>query len=197
MHTLVFSAFKLCWWPALGTSITHYIPRMVSLTQMYWALSPEQHYCIYCMGKILPCYVEILFLVQYSTCVILNIFWNANTVQIYFLQLVWLTSTDRAEHRVQYDSSMCVVSGGDAEAKRLMGKAFKETLSLPQQQHLLAQLDKDPRMVYHTGLTPPKVSCWWAFVTFICVSKFGSCVSFSTSLLFCVCMFLSMHIFQK
>ncbi|KAK4294804.1 hypothetical protein Pmani_032607 [Petrolisthes manimaculis] len=72
-------------------------------------------------------------------------------------ELVWLTSTDRGEHRVQYDSSMCVVSGGDAEAKRLMGKAFKETLSLPQQQHLLAQLDKDPRMVYHTGLTPPKL----------------------------------------
>ena len=56
-----------------------------------------------------------------------------------------------------YDGSMCVLSGGDAEAKRLMAKAFKETLSLPQQQHLLTQLNQDPRMVYHTGLTPPKV----------------------------------------
>lgn len=76
----------------------------------------------------------------------------------FFQQLVWITPVDRAEHKVMYDSSMCVLSGGDAEAKRLMAKAFKETLSLPQQQHLLAELDKDPRMVYHTGLTPPKVS---------------------------------------
>lgn len=66
---------------------------------------------------------------------------------------------DRAEQRVMYDASMCVLSGGDAEAKRLMAKAFKETLSLPQQQHLLTQLNQDPRMVYHTGLTPPKVRC--------------------------------------
>ncbi|XP_066985827.1 CCR4-NOT transcription complex subunit 11 [Macrobrachium rosenbergii] len=72
-------------------------------------------------------------------------------------ELVWITSLDRAEHKITYDSSMCVLSGGDAEAKRLMAKAFKETLSLPQQQHLLAELDKDPRMVYHTGLTPPKL----------------------------------------
>ncbi|KAG7161602.1 CCR4-NOT transcription complex subunit 11-like [Homarus americanus] len=73
-------------------------------------------------------------------------------------ELVWITSVDRAEYKIMYDSSMCVLSGGDAEAKRLMAKAFKETLSLPQQQHLLAELDKDPRMVYHTGLTPPKSS---------------------------------------
>ncbi|XP_063884622.1 CCR4-NOT transcription complex subunit 11-like [Scylla paramamosain] len=72
-------------------------------------------------------------------------------------ELVWITSVDRAEQRVMYDASMCVLSGGDAEAKRLMAKAFKETLSLPQQQHLLTQLNQDPRMVYHTGLTPPKL----------------------------------------
>ncbi|KAG0713167.1 CCR4-NOT transcription complex subunit 11 [Chionoecetes opilio] len=78
-------------------------------------------------------------------------------------ELVWITSVDRAEQRVMYDASMCVLSGGDAEAKRLMAKAFKETLSLPQQQHLLTQLNQDPRMVYHTGLTPPKVLIvsWW------------------------------------
>ncbi|XP_069973276.1 CCR4-NOT transcription complex subunit 11 [Penaeus vannamei] len=72
-------------------------------------------------------------------------------------ELVWITSVDKAEHKILYDSSMCVLSGGDVEAKRLMAKAFKETLSLPQQQHLLAELDKDPKMVYHTGLTPPKL----------------------------------------
>ena len=72
--------------------------------------------------------------------------------------MIWITPTERSEQKIMYDVSMCVSSGGDAEAKRLMARAFKETLSLPQQQHLLAELDKDPRMVYHTGLTPPKVS---------------------------------------
>ncbi|CAL4060871.1 unnamed protein product, partial [Meganyctiphanes norvegica] len=72
-------------------------------------------------------------------------------------ELVWITPIERSEYGVMYDSSMCVLSGGDAEAKRLMAKAFKETLSLPQQQQLLQELDKDPRMVYHTGLTPPKL----------------------------------------
>lgn len=69
-----------------------------------------------------------------------------------------MTPIDRSEYKIHYDASMCVSSGGDAEAKRLMGKAFKETLSLPQQQHLLNQLDNDSRLVYHTGLTPSKVS---------------------------------------
>ena len=70
--------------------------------------------------------------------------------------MVWITPTERSNHKIIYDTSMCV-SSDDDEAKRLMARAFKETLSLPQQQHLLAELDKDHRMVYNTGLTPPKL----------------------------------------
>ncbi|KAA0194481.1 hypothetical protein HAZT_HAZT001518 [Hyalella azteca] len=72
-------------------------------------------------------------------------------------ELVWLESCHQeAEEEICYDASMCVTSEGDTEARRLMGRAFKETLSIPQLQLLLAHLQRDPRLVYRTGLTPQK-----------------------------------------
>ncbi|XP_043489083.1 CCR4-NOT transcription complex subunit 11 [Polistes fuscatus] len=72
-------------------------------------------------------------------------------------ELTWYNMTDPSEFTIEYDNSMCVSYCAGAEARRLMGKAFKSVLTLQQQQHLVNELDRDPKLVYHIGLTPGKL----------------------------------------
>lgn len=72
-------------------------------------------------------------------------------------ELTWYNMTDSSEFTIEYDNSMCVSYCAGAEARRLMGKAFKSVLTLQQQQHLVNELDRDPKLVYHIGLTPGKL----------------------------------------
>ncbi|XP_015584765.1 CCR4-NOT transcription complex subunit 11 [Cephus cinctus] len=72
-------------------------------------------------------------------------------------ELTWMNVTEPSQFTVEYDTSMCVSNCAGAEARRLMGKAFKSVLSLQQQQHLVTELDRDPKLVYHIGLTPGKL----------------------------------------
>ncbi|XP_012277507.1 CCR4-NOT transcription complex subunit 11 [Orussus abietinus] len=72
-------------------------------------------------------------------------------------ELTWMNVTKPAQFTAEYDTGMCVSNCAGAEARKLMGKAFKSVLTLQQQQHLVTELDKDPKLVYHIGLTPGRL----------------------------------------
>lgn len=75
----------------------------------------------------------------------------------WFDELQWFNVTEPSKLVPEYDASMCVSNCAGAEARRLMGKAFKSVLTVQQQQHLVNELDRDPKLVYHIGLTPLKL----------------------------------------
>ncbi|XP_074098125.1 CCR4-NOT transcription complex subunit 11 [Cotesia typhae] len=71
--------------------------------------------------------------------------------------LKWMPVTELYQFSPEYDVNMCVSNSAGAEARRLMRKAFTKVLTPQQQQHLSTELKKDPKLVYHIGLTPSKL----------------------------------------
>ncbi|CAH9070902.1 unnamed protein product [Cuscuta epithymum] len=59
--------------------------------------------------------------------------------------LVWLNPDDK-DHHLLWDHGMCGVE--------LVAKAFKSPLNPSEQKQILMDLEKNPMLVYHCGLTP-------------------------------------------
>lgn len=72
-------------------------------------------------------------------------------------EMIWLDESVFNEHMVAYDECLIAPNDSGTEAKKLMVKAYKNVLTLQQQQVLLSALDKDPKLVDHIGLTPNKL----------------------------------------
>lgn len=71
-------------------------------------------------------------------------------------EFVWMNPQEE-KPKIEWDMSMHASNNLGSEVHQLMAKAFKTSLTLQQQQQVLAELENDPNFVYHIGLTPSKL----------------------------------------
>lgn len=72
------------------------------------------------------------------------------------LETIWMNPPE-VDHKPIWDHSMGVDNTRGMEVRTMMKKAFISSLGLQQQQFVLAEIEKDSKLVYHIGLTPEKV----------------------------------------
>ncbi|XP_024543386.1 CCR4-NOT transcription complex subunit 11 [Selaginella moellendorffii] len=70
-------------------------------------------------------------------------------------ELLWLTPD--SEHDLLWHSGMCADSSRGAAVRELIARALKGALAPAQQQQVLQELESDPKLVYHCGLTPRRL----------------------------------------
>lgn len=70
---------------------------------------------------------------------------------ICLIQLTWLNPTE-SQYNIQWDDQMC--PGG---SRKLFAKAYKEALTVSEQEELIQEFKSDVKLVYRVGLTPQKV----------------------------------------
>ncbi|KAL6994849.1 hypothetical protein U1Q18_041437 [Sarracenia purpurea var. burkii] len=70
-------------------------------------------------------------------------------------ELVWLNPDNN--HELLWDYGMCADTSRGAAVRDLISKALKGPLVPGQQEQVLVELENDPKLVYHCGLTPRKL----------------------------------------
>ncbi|KAJ3049240.1 CCR4-NOT transcription complex subunit 11 [Rhizophlyctis rosea] len=68
---------------------------------------------------------------------------------------IWLNPPD--VFPIEWDDGMCRDPARTERVRRLMQKALSGPLSISQQQFILHQLQQDPKLVHHTGITPDRL----------------------------------------
>eukprot|EP00741_Cyanophora_paradoxa_P012463 tig00020610_g12042.t1 len=70
-------------------------------------------------------------------------------------ELLWLDP--ETPHHVVWDDAMCSDSSAGVEIREVFAKALKGPLVPGHQHRILGELEADPKVVYHLGLTPKKL----------------------------------------
>ncbi|KAH9323225.1 hypothetical protein KI387_017864, partial [Taxus chinensis] len=70
-------------------------------------------------------------------------------------ELVWLTPENNYE--LLWDYGMCADTSRGAAVRDLISKALRGALAPAQQQEVLLELEADPKLVYHCGLSPRRL----------------------------------------
>jgi len=71
-------------------------------------------------------------------------------------EVAWINPDDTPN--LLWDESLCTETDSHGhEVRELMSSAFKAPLPPAQQQKVLKELEADPKLVYHSGLTPQKL----------------------------------------
>ncbi|TVU51365.1 hypothetical protein EJB05_02789 [Eragrostis curvula] len=70
-------------------------------------------------------------------------------------ELQWLNPDNN--HELLWDYSMCADTSRGAAIRDLIARALKGPLAPAQQEQVIIELAKDPKLVYHCGMTPPKL----------------------------------------
>lgn len=70
-------------------------------------------------------------------------------------EVVWLMPD--SNHELLWDFGMCADISRGAAVRELISKALKGPLAPAQQQQVLMELEADPKLVYHCGLTPRRL----------------------------------------
>jgi len=74
-------------------------------------------------------------------------------------ELVWFDITNPVGHKPIYETEItATVQTSETEIEKLVTTAFKQALTLHDQKILENELEKDPELVHHIGLTPAKLS---------------------------------------